>query len=99
LKESNSIQNMAVARELTKNFEQVIRGTPSEILDQLADFPLKGELVLILRTKAKELTQDEIDAHLIRALENQGVKGAVQDVTALTGISKKQLYQRALELK
>ena len=99
LEQSNIIQNMAVARELTKNFEQVIRGTPSEILDQLENFPLKGELVLILRTKAQELTQDDIDAHLIRALEGQGVKGAVQDVMALTGLSKKQLYQRALELK
>lgn len=99
LQASGSIQSMAVARELTKNFEQVIRGTPSEILDQLADFPLKGELVLILRTKAQELTQKDIDAHLIKALENQGVKGAVQDVMALTGLSKKQLYQRALDLK
>lgn len=99
LKDSKIIQNMAVARELTKNFEHVIRGTPLELLDQLADFPLKGELVLILRTKAQELTQDDIDAHLMRALEDQGVKGAVQDVMALTGLPKKQLYQRALELK
>jgi 16S rRNA (cytidine1402-2'-O)-methyltransferase len=99
LQESNAIQNMAVARELTKNFEQVIRGTPLEILGQLPGFPLKGELVLILRTKAQEFTQNDIDAHLIKALATQGVKGAVQDVMALTGLSKKQLYQRALELK
>tara|TARA_R110002095_G_scaffold87238_9_gene76021 strand:+ start:2737 stop:3609 length:873 start_codon:yes stop_codon:yes gene_type:complete len=99
LKGSLKVQSMAIARELTKNFEQVIRGTPQELLEQLDSFPLKGELVLILRTKVQELTQDDIDAHLKRALENQSVKSAVQEVMDLTGLPKKQLYQRALDLK
>lgn len=99
LHESGKIESMAVARELTKKFEQIIRGTPVEILEQLETFPLKGECVLILRTKTQKLTQEDIDNHLKRALETQGVKDAVQEAMTLTGLPKKQLYQRALELK
>lgn len=93
------IDSMAVARELTKAFEQVVRGTPAEILEALDTLPLKGEIVLVLRTKAQELSQEKIDKYLRQALETQSVKDAVQEVIALTGLPKKQLYQRALDLK
>ena len=53
----------------------------------------------MLRTKATQLTQETIDHYLINALKTQSVKNAVQDVLALTGLPKKQLYQRALDLK
>ncbi len=99
LKEAPIIDTLSIARELTKNFEQVIRGTPQEIIKNLGTFPLKGEMVLIIRTKERTLTLEEIDAHLVRALKTQGVKSAVQDVVTLTGLPKKQLNQRALDLK
>lgn len=99
LVQSPTIETVSLSRELTKNFEQTLRGTPQELLETLDSFPLKGEMVIVLRTKATELTQETIDQHLLKALENQSVKSAVQDVVALTGLPKKQLYQRALDLK
>jgi 16S rRNA (cytidine1402-2'-O)-methyltransferase len=42
---------VAVARELTKVFEEVWRGTPQELLQQLPEKTLKGEFVVIIAPK------------------------------------------------
>lgn len=39
---------MVLARELTKKFEEVLRGRISEIVAQLESRPIRGELVLII---------------------------------------------------
>lgn len=41
--------HMVVGRELTKKFETLIQGAPSEIFDKLAQNPLKGEFVVALK--------------------------------------------------
>jgi probable S-adenosylmethionine-dependent methyltransferase, YraL family len=41
-------RRIAVARELTKLHEQVIRGRASEVLEQLGDRPVKGELAVVI---------------------------------------------------
>lgn len=41
-------RNMVIARELTKKFEEFIRGTVKEIYDRLKDKKIKGEIVVIL---------------------------------------------------
>ncbi len=42
---------IAIARELTKKFEEIWRGYPNEILDTLAEHNLKGEFVVIIAPK------------------------------------------------
>lgn len=44
-------REIIVARELTKKFETVYRGSPKEILDQLGDDEVKGEFVVIVPQK------------------------------------------------
>ncbi|RME01035.1 MAG: 16S rRNA (cytidine(1402)-2'-O)-methyltransferase [Calditrichaeota bacterium] len=44
-------RNIAVARELTKKFEEVLRGRVSEILEKLAGRAVKGEIVLVVEGK------------------------------------------------
>lgn len=47
---------IAIGRELTKKFEEVWRGYPSDILNSLSEHKLKGEFVLIIAPKSwKEL--------------------------------------------
>ncbi len=42
---------ICIARELTKKFEELIRGTPEEIQNLIQKKPLKGEIVLLISTK------------------------------------------------
>ncbi len=45
---------LALARELTKMFEETVRGTAAEILEQLGDKTVKGEIVLIVGGKTRK---------------------------------------------
>lgn len=63
----------ALARELTKRFEEVLRGPLSELIARCEKDGIKGEITLVIapadKNAAKDaLTQDDIDALLIAAL-------------------------------
>lgn len=47
-------RQIAIAREITKKFEQVVRGSLSEILADDNSFPKKGEFVLVVHGKEKQ---------------------------------------------
>lgn len=90
---------VAVCRELTKRFEEVISGTLGEVVDRLADRPLKGEIVLLVgRGDKTEVSEDDLDTAIASALENMSVKDAAAEVAARMGLKKREVYQRALEL-
>ena len=42
-----------VARELTKQFEEIVRATPSEHLSRLASAPIRGEFTLVIPAPAR----------------------------------------------
>jgi 16S rRNA (cytidine1402-2'-O)-methyltransferase len=46
-------RNAVLARELTKKFEEVLRGDLSELRNHISDRRLKGELVLVVAGKGK----------------------------------------------
>lgn len=91
----------AVVREITKKFEQTVRGTFTDLLDGYAQngYP-KGEIVIVVEPPATEKAAPvEIDALLKQALLTMRVKDAAAFVAEQTGESKKDLYQRALDLQ
>lgn len=91
----------AVVREITKKFEQTVRGTFTDLLDGYAQngYP-KGEIVIVVEPPATEKAAPvEIDALLNQALLTMRVKDAAAFVAEQTGESKKNLYQRALDLQ
>lgn len=91
----------AVVREITKKFEQTVRGTFTDLLDGYAQngYP-KGEIVIVVEPPATEKAAPvEIDALLNQALLTMRVKDAAAFVAEQTGESKKKLYQRALDLQ
>jgi 16S rRNA (cytidine1402-2'-O)-methyltransferase len=47
-------RKMVIARELTKKFEEIIRGTPEQIKQSLGERKIKGELVILIEGKRKE---------------------------------------------
>lgn len=91
----------AVARELTKTFEDVRTGTLDELAAAYAseDTP-KGEIVVLIAPPTDEyVSEADVDLALQDALETLSVKDAAAQVAEMTGKSKRDLYARALELK
>ena len=95
----------AVARELTKHFEEVRRG-PLDALAahyEAADQP-KGEIVILVGPPgsggdAADLTEADIDAALTVALATVSVREAAAMVAAETGLPRRTVYARALKLR
>lgn len=92
---------MALTRELTKKFEEVWRGQVSEVIARLEmDGAPKGEIVLVIGGVEEGEGKDiDLDALLKKALKSLSVKEAVAAIADQTGLPKKQVYNRALELK
>ncbi|MEM8978797.1 MAG: 16S rRNA (cytidine(1402)-2'-O)-methyltransferase [Pseudomonadota bacterium] len=89
----------AICRELTKKFEEVLRGSLKELSATLDDRTLKGELVIVIEKAGdKELSQDLLDAEIKKALPEMSVRDLVALISSTHGVPKKQVYQRALEL-
>ena len=90
-----------VARELTKTFETVRRGTLGSLAEAFANEPSpKGEIVILIGPPvASEPDADEVDTLLARLLESHPLKEAAALAATATGMAKRDLYQRALELK
>lgn len=87
----------AVARELTKRFETVERGTVSELEARFAAREPRGEITLLLGPADDEDVED-LDGRLSRALAHGSVKDAAALVAQATGLPRKVVYARALEL-
>jgi 16S rRNA (cytidine1402-2'-O)-methyltransferase len=87
----------AVARELTKRFEEVRRGSLADLAAHYAEHAARGEICLVVGPAPEEATPDaDIDTLLRAALAASSVKQAVAEVTAATGRPRKQVYARAL---
>ncbi len=92
----------ALARELTKKFEQTIRGTLSELMSYYKENgPLKGEFVLLIAPpdKNEKPDMDSLTASLREALKTMSLKDAVARTAVATGLNKKQIYELALAIK
>ena len=93
-------RQMALARELTKMFEDVWRGKVSELLERVRrDGHPKGEIVLVIDGMKESDEKIDIESLLKKALENNSLKDAVTLVTGRTGMPKKEVYNIALELQ
>jgi 16S rRNA (cytidine1402-2'-O)-methyltransferase len=92
----------AVARELTKYYENVRRGPLAELASHYdSEEEARGEIVVIIGPPgAEELAPagDVIDARLRAALADVSLKEAVAQVAAQTGQPRRKIYARALEL-
>ena len=88
-----------LARELTKKFEEVRRGTLGSVLESCVSDKPRGELVLLIGEGDKTVSQEDLDTALREALEHSRLKDAAQQVSERFGVSRRDLYQRGLELQ
>jgi 16S rRNA (cytidine1402-2'-O)-methyltransferase len=86
----------AVCRELTKRFEEVVRGTAAELAERFAE-PPKGEITIVVG--GDEVPVDEPQAlAAVAELVAAGVgrRQAAELVARLTGVARNRLYEQSL---
>ena len=87
----------AVARELTKHFEEVRRGTLTGLAEYYTANAARGEITILVGPPVDNDAED-LDGSLRSALKDNSVREAAALVTAATGLPRKLVYARALEL-
>ncbi|HEX8662953.1 MAG TPA: 16S rRNA (cytidine(1402)-2'-O)-methyltransferase [Beijerinckiaceae bacterium] len=90
-----------MARELTKLYETVRRGTLRELADAFAEKgPPKGEIVVLVGEGEAAAAQADagLDGRLRAALARHSIKDAAAIVAADTGLARRDVYARALAL-
>ncbi len=91
-------RTVAVCRELTKRFEEVVRGSPGELARRFTE-PPKGEITLVIGPGAVRNSDDEEKAAAaVAELVGAGVgrKRAADVVARLTGVPRNALYRSSL---
>jgi 16S rRNA (cytidine1402-2'-O)-methyltransferase len=89
----------AVARELTKRFEEIRRGTLAELAAHYAGAPPRGEICIVVGPAPEEQADAaDLDARLRAALTTLSLRDAAAAVAVATGLPRKAVYARALEL-
>lgn len=88
---------VAVCRELTKKFEEVVRGTAAELAERFAE-PSKGEITLVVGAGAAAAADDAVALAAVAELAALGVgrRQAADLVSRLTGIARNRLYRGSL---
>jgi len=94
-------REIAVARELTKMFEECRRGSAEELAEHYRAHPPRGEIVVLAGPPVAPVAPDDaaIDAALREALERLPMSQATKDVARALGVDRRALYRRALELQ
>jgi 16S rRNA (cytidine1402-2'-O)-methyltransferase len=92
-------RRIAVCRELTKTYEEVIRGTVGELLQWAEDTEVRGEIAVVLGgapEQAAGTPEDHVAA--VNELVAQGIrlKEAVAAVAEDVRVSKRELYSAVL---
>ncbi len=100
LKDIMPEREIAVARELTKLHEECRRGLADGLMAYYDANPPKGEIVLLVGPPEDHAPSDaDADAMLREALETMKTSQAAAQVAKATGLDRKSLYARAMEMK
>jgi 16S rRNA (cytidine1402-2'-O)-methyltransferase len=94
-------RDAAVAREISKKFEETATGTLSELARRYADAPPRGEIVIVVAPpgEAEAASAAEVDEALREAMARLSPSRAAAEVAATLGVPKRLAYERALKLK
>jgi 16S rRNA (cytidine1402-2'-O)-methyltransferase len=93
-------RDVAVARELTKRFEEIRRGSATELTSWAEAGEVKGEIVILVGpAEAREATDADISAGLERALQDMSLRDAARVVAEDLNVARSRVYDLGLKLK
>lgn len=97
-------RQVAVARELTKKFEEVLRGSISSVRGEVEKREIKGEVVIVLegvKVERKEVFGASLDNAVLQVMklkeEGLTLKEAVEAVSEECSLPKNKLYNLAIK--
>ena len=101
LRDGLGAREAAVAREISKAFEECVTGTLAELAERYAETPPKGEIVIVVGPPAEAVAagEAEIDTALREALTRLSPSRAAAEVADRLGVPKRAVYERAQKLK
>ena len=101
LAEEFPTRRVAIARELTKMHEEVIRGTLAEVAARLATRDVRGEVVIVLEGAPRAAVSSSLvrEALTERLLAGESLRDAVADVVNDLGATHRETYEMALAIR
>ncbi len=92
-------RQIALCRELTKKFEEVIRGSLADVIAAIEGRALKGEIVVVIDRAEKQAADEATVIAALRArLKTARLKEAAAQVATELGLPKRDVYQLGLSL-
>ncbi len=93
-------RSVAAARELTKFYETVLRGSARDLLKEIRGNPPAGEFVILIGPgEAKPASNQDIAMALENAMRRASLKEAVEEVAKGLGVGRKTVYNLALKMR
>ena len=102
-------RKIVIARELTKMYEEIIRGNLSQVVTEINTKEIKGEITLVVQGGIKKKVNDKIDflkdecimEEYLKKLKNQGYsnKDIIKIAQEKLNIPKNIIYKKLLEMK
>ncbi len=94
---------IAIVREISKNFESVKKGPINEILEFYENEPPKGEIIILLNSqtfsKSEDLIELEIEELIDAILPHMSLRDISSSLSKITNLSKNAIYEKAAKLK
>lgn len=89
----------ALCRELTKKFEEVLRGSLGELAQVVSERELKGEIVVLVERGEESVAVETMEEALRHAMLEMSLKDAAATVAEAYGLPRRKVYQAALEME
>ncbi|RCW63066.1 16S rRNA (cytidine(1402)-2'-O)-methyltransferase [Saliterribacillus persicus] len=95
-------RNVSIARELTKRYEEYIRGELAEVVEWARERTLKGEFCIVVEGLDEETLEQEawwqntsLKKHVEKIIDEEGLssKEAIKEVATIRGLKKREVYQ------
>ena len=90
----------AICRELTKKFEEVVRGSLEELELKADQMEPRGEITIVVeRSDAARASSADLETDLLALMKKRSLKDSVSELAATSSVPRNEIYRLALKLK